>query len=108
MIESVEPEICTKMLRNSSEKLGAKLLATTLCHFVARIARLDDAFSEILEPKASPVEDQSLQQKIRKGEKGKAIKKIEKTEKPKDVGHFLVQKNRFLRMPKQKCHETRC
>ena len=28
----------------------------------------------------------------RKGEKGKAKKKNSKIEKPKDVGHFLVQK----------------
>ena len=46
--------------------------------------------SEELE--ASPVEDQKLQQKDRKGVKGKEKKKNYKIEKPKDVGHFLVQK----------------
>ena len=37
----------------------------------------------------------------RKGEKGKAKKKIPKIEKPKDVGHFLVKNSKFwfLRMP---------
>ena len=34
-------------------------------------------------------------QKHQKGEKGKA-KKIPTTEKPKDVGHFLVQKLKIL------------
>jgi len=29
VIGSMEPEICTKMLRNLSEKLGAKFTATT-------------------------------------------------------------------------------
>ena len=54
-----------------------------------KIARLHDAFSEVFELEANPVECQSLSKKIRKGEKGKAKKKILK--KPKDVCHFLVQ-----------------
>jgi len=37
-----------------------------------KITRLDDAFSESFELEASPVEGQSLQQKEKKGEKGKA------------------------------------
>ena len=48
VIGSIEPEIYTKMLRNLSEKLGAKFPATTLCYSMAKIARLDDAFSEFL------------------------------------------------------------
>ena len=79
MIGSVKPEICTKMLKRLSEKLGAKLPAATL-H--------DDAFSEIFKLEASPVEGQSLLQKDKKRRKGKA-KKNTKTEKPKDVGHFF-------------------
>ena len=50
---------------------------------MAKIAHLDDAFLEVFEWEASPVEGQSLQQKIRKGEKGKA----KRNEKPKDIGH---------------------
>jgi len=53
---------------------------------MAKIARLDDAFSECFKLEASPVEGQSLQQKEKKGEKGKAKKKIKKIKKPKDVG----------------------
>ena len=45
--------------------------------------------------KASPVEGQSLQQKEGKKRKRKGEKKIPKIEKPKDVGHFLVQKSKF-------------
>ena len=41
---------------------------------------------------ASPVEGQSLQQKEKKRRKRKGEKKISKIDKPKDVGHFLVQK----------------
>jgi len=42
---SMEPEICTKLLRNLSEKLKAKFLATTLGYSRVKIAHLDDAFS---------------------------------------------------------------
>jgi len=66
-----------KMLRNLSEKLGAKFPSTTLGYSTVRIAHLDDAFSGMFELKASPVKGQSLPQKIRKGEKGRA-KKIKK------------------------------
>ena len=55
---------------------------------MVKFARLDDAFSEFFELEASPVEGQSLQQKDKKGEQGKAQKKIKKHEKPKDIGHF--------------------
>ena len=60
---------------------------------MARIAHLDDVFTGILEQEASPVEGQPLQQKDKKRRrrKGKKIN-TKKTEKPKDVGHFLVQK----------------
>ena len=57
---------------------------------MVKIACLHGAFAEFFGLEASPVEGQSLQQKIRKGEKGKLKKKIFKNEKPKDIGHFLV------------------
>ena len=74
----MEPEICTKLSQMS-------------CHYTWLLHGLDDAFLEVFQPQASPVEGQSLQQKKRKGEK-KGEKKIPKIEKPKDVGHFLVSK----------------
>ena len=46
MIGSMEPEICTKMLKNLIEKLKAKFPATMLNYSLERIARLDDAFSQ--------------------------------------------------------------
>ena len=49
VIGSMEPEMCTKMLRNLIEKLVAKFPETTLGYPVVKIARLDDAFSEIFE-----------------------------------------------------------
>jgi len=58
VIGSTELEICTKMLRSWSEKLGAKFSSTTPGYFVVRIFRLDDAFSEILELEASPEDGQ--------------------------------------------------
>jgi len=63
VIGSMEPEICTKMLNKLSKKLRAKFLVTTRGYSMVKIARLDDAFSEFFELEASPVEDQSLQQK---------------------------------------------
>jgi len=48
VIGSVEPEICTKMLKKLSEKLGAKFHETAHGYSMAKIARLDDAFSEFL------------------------------------------------------------
>ena len=59
----MEPEICTKMLGNLNENFGAKFPATTLGYSVVKIGRLDDAFSEIFELEADPVEGESLQQK---------------------------------------------
>jgi len=89
----MEPEICMKILRNWSEKLGAKFPVTTRFYSRVKIARLNDAFSDFFELEASPVEGQSLQQKDNKRRKRRGEKKIfKKTEKPKDVGHFLVQK----------------
>ena len=55
MTRSIEREICTKMLRNLSEKLGAEFSSTTLGYSVVRISRLDGALPGILELIASPV-----------------------------------------------------
>ena len=82
----MKPEIRTKMLKKLIEKLGAKFPVTT--HF----ARLDDAFLEVFliasKPSRKPIT----------AVKRKAKKKNSKIEKPKDVGHFLVQK--LLKPPK--------
>ena len=71
---SAEPEISTKMLGNLSEKLGAKLPATTRGYSMVKFACLDDAFSECFELEAGPVRDQSLQQKDKKRRKRKGAK----------------------------------
>jgi len=75
VIGPMEPKICTEMFKKLSEKLRVKFSATTRGYSIARITRLDDAFSECFELEASPVEGQSLQQKEKKGERGKAKKK---------------------------------
>ena len=74
VIGSIKPEICTKMLRNLSKKVAAKFPATTLSYSMVKIAHVDDAFSEIFELEASPVEGQSLLQKSR-GKKERQKKK---------------------------------
>jgi len=85
----MEPDICTKIDKKLSEKLRAKFPATTHGYSLAKITCLDDAFSECFKLEVSPVEGQSLQQKEKIRRKRKDEKKIEK---PKDVGHFLVQR----------------
>ena len=55
VIGSLEAKICTKMLRSLSDKRGANFLAMTLRYGMVKIARLDDAFSEIFKLEASPV-----------------------------------------------------
>ena len=54
---------------------------------------LDEAFLEDFKLQASPEEGQQKEKKRRKKEKRKKNSKIEK---PKDVGHFLVQKLKIL------------
>jgi len=74
-ISPMEPEICTKMLKKLSEKLRAKFPASTHGHSMAKIACLDDAFSECFKLEASPVEGRSLQQKEKKRTERKGEKK---------------------------------
>ena len=63
--------------RNLSEKLKAKLPATTHGYSKVKSACLD-AFSEFFELEASPEEGQSLQQKDNKQRRRKGTKKIKK------------------------------
>ena len=73
----MKPEICTKMLRNLSEKLAAKFPASTRGYFLVKSVCLE-AFSDVFELEASPVEGQSLQQKDRKRRKRKGKKVVMK------------------------------
>ena len=54
VIGSMEVTICTKMLRNVSEKRRAEFPALTLTFSVVKIARLDDAFLEVFKLEAKP------------------------------------------------------
>ena len=67
----MEPEICTKMLRNLSEKLRAKSPATTRGYSTAKIACLYDAFPDVFEQEVSPAAGRLLQQKDKKSRKRK-------------------------------------
>ena len=75
------------MPKTLGEKLAGKFPSTTFGHFLVRNVCLDGAFQRILELKASPIEGQSLQQKDRKGERGKA--KLKELKRALDVGHFI-------------------
>ena len=63
----MEPEICTKMPRNLTEKLGA------LGYFMIRTAYLNNTFSGIFQLE-SAVEGQQLQQKDKKRRKSNGEK----------------------------------
>ena len=63
----MEPEICTKMPRNLSEKLEAKFPASALGYSMEKIARREDAFLEIFQLKVN-----RRCKKIRNEEQGKA------------------------------------
>ena len=78
----MEPETCTKMLRNLSEKLRAKFAGTSLGYSLVKIVRLDDALLEFFKLEASPVEDKSLQQKDKKRRKRKSEKNEKNKTKP--------------------------
>ena len=109
----MEPEICTKMLKQLSEKLGAKFLATTPGCSMLKIARLDDAFLEVFLTASKPTRRSITAAKRKEKEKKERRKKNSKIEKPKHVDHFLVQKLKiskfsFLRTPEPVCCETRC
>jgi len=67
---------------------------------------------EIPELEASPENGQQLQQKDKKRRKRRGEKNNNKTEKPKDVGPFLVQKQTFdfrayMYLSKACCHIAR-
>ena len=74
----MEPEICTNMLRNLSEKLAAKFPATTHSYSTVKIARLHGACSLFFELEASSVDTQSLLQKDKKKRKKNGEKKNSK------------------------------
>ena len=78
----MEPEICTKGLKKMNEKLREKFPDTIPSCSMAKIGRLDDSFSEVFQPQASPVECQSLEQKEKKRRKRKG-EKNSKIENPK-------------------------
>ena len=85
MIDSMESEICMKMLSNFNE---TKFCVSRSVYSMVKIIHLNDAFSQFFELKASPVQSQSLQQKDKKRRKGKC-KKIKKTKSLKMSVTFL-------------------
>ena len=90
VISRMEPEICTKMLKNLSEKLRAKFPSTTPGWSMLKIARLDDAFLEVFSLQARPVhvEGQSLQQKEKKRRKKERREKFQKSKSLKTYVTF--------------------
>ena len=82
------------MHKKLSEELRAKYPVITRGYSMVKFADLDDAFFEVFQLQASPLEGQHCSKKKRKGGKGKAKKTIKKYKSLtwKDVGHFLVSK----------------
>ena len=82
VIGPLEPEICINMLKKWSKKLRPKFPATTPGCSMVKIPRLNDAFLEVFQLQASPLEGQSQQQKGEKRRKRKGKKKFQKLKKP--------------------------
>ena len=76
VIGSVEPEICTKMLRNLIEKLRAKLPVTTHGYSMVKFAVSMMLFQIFLKLEASPVDGQSLQRNDEKRRKSTFLSKF--------------------------------
>ena len=58
-----------------------------------KFARLDDAFLEVFEPQASPVEGQSLPQKEKKRRKKEGKKKFQKSKSLKPKSQNVVKRD---------------
>ena len=87
----MEPEICTEMLKKLSEKVGAKFPATTHGYSMVICPSQRRFLGSFFNCKQAQQKANHCSKKKRKGEKGKAKKKMSKIEKLKDVGYFLVQ-----------------
>jgi len=83
VIGRMEPQICTKMLKKSREKLRAKFPTTTSGYSIVEIARLDDASLEVFLTESKPsrrsITKAKRKEKVR--EKGEAKKKKFKNRK---------------------------
>ena len=81
-----------------SEKLRAKIPATTPSCPMAKIGNLDDFFRlrSFLNPESKPSGRSITAAKKKKKMEEKERGKNSKIEKPKDVGHLLVQKLKIL------------
>ena len=77
----MDPEICSKMLKKLSEKLRAKFPATTPGCSMLKIARLNDAFSEVFLTASKPSRRSITAAKRREKEKKERRKKKSKNRK---------------------------
>ena len=87
------------MLKQLSEKLRAKFPATTPGCSMLKIARLYDALLEAFLTASKPSRRSFTAAKRKEKEKKERRKKNPKIEKPKDVGHFLLQNFDFCACP---------
>jgi len=100
VIGSTEREICTKMLRNLSEKLGFHIISL----YYTWLLRAKNFPSRWCFPGNSLIESKPSS---RSTTAAKRKSKKKKLKNPSDVGRFLVQKLN-MRMPEQKCDKTQC
>ena len=77
VIGLMEPEICTKMLKKLSEKLGAKFPATTHGYSMVKFACINDAFLDVFLSASKPSRRSAKRKEKEKKEQRK--KKIQKS-----------------------------
>ena len=68
--------MCTKLLNKLGEKLGAKFPTTTRGYSMVKVARLDDAFSEVFKTGSKPNRSSITAAKRSEKEKKERRKKI--------------------------------
>ena len=78
MIGLMESEICTKMPKKLSEKVGAKFLATTHGYSMVKFAHLNGAFLEVFltasKPSRRPITAAKIKEKEKKEKRKKSLK----------------------------------
>ena len=97
----LEPEVCTKILKKLSEKLGAKFPATTHGYSMVKFARLNGAFLEVFLTASKPSRRQITAAKTKEKEKKEHRKKFQKSKSLKTYC-------RSLSSPEPKCRKIRC
>ena len=107
VIDSLEPEICTKMFRNLNEKTCCKISCDYISYSMVKIACGKDAFLEIFNWKQ--VQHRRSITAVKRSERDK-MERQKKLEKPKDWVTFSHKNHMFdfCACACPRCHKAWC